>query len=153
MNPNTKLIEINGTKLEVDLRVATRVETLKVGTRVKTLNKKYGDTYEVRHGIVIGFEPFKELPTIIIAVATLDYNQAKIEFLYYNSKSQDVDIVVALDDDLAALDKQVFCDFIDREIVKKQTEIAELESRRAYFLDKFASYWQPIEQAVADATA
>lgn len=154
MNTNTTaVIEIKGAKLEVDLRTAKRIDTIKVGTRVKTLHKKYGNTYEVKHGIVIGFEPFKELPTIIVAVASYDYNQAKIEFVYYNAQTEDIDLVVALDDDLAALDKNQFCSFIDREITKKQEEIKELECRKQFFLDKFAAYWQPIEQAVADATA
>ena len=152
MNEKT-VIEINGVKMEVDLRHARRIDTIKVGTRIKVLKKKYGDTYQVLQGIVIGFEPFKELPTIIAAVADIEYNSAKIEYIYYNAKSEGIDLVVANDDDLAALDKNDFVAKIDREISMKENEIDELKNRKSYFLDKFKAYWEPIEQAVADATA
>lgn len=147
------VIEINGVKMEVDLRTARRIDTIRVGTRVKTLHKKYGDTYEVKHGIVIGFEPFKNLPTIIIAIASMSYSEAKIEFLYYNSASADVEVVVAVDDDLAALDKDAFCKQVDRDIAAKHREIEQLNERKQYFLDKFRAYWEPLEQAVKDATS
>jgi hypothetical protein len=153
MNPNKTVIEINGVKMEVDLRTARRIDTIQVGTRVKTLHKKYGDSYEVKHGIVIRFEPFKELPTIIIAIASIDYNVAKVEFLYYNAASKDVEVVVAIDDDLAALDKTAFCNQVDREIAAKEREIEQLKDHKQYFLDKFRTYWEPLEQAVADTTA
>lgn len=152
MKENHTLIEINGVKMEVDLRHARRVEEIRVGSRVKTLQKKYGETYEVKHGVVIGFEPFKNLPTIIIATATVDYSEAKIEFLYYNAKTEDVEVVIAADDDMAALDKNEFCSKVDAEITKRELEIQNLKDRKAYFLNRFNCYWQAVEQAVKDAT-
>ena len=38
-----KTIEINGVKLEIDLRTAKRVDTFKIGDNVKVLKKEYGD--------------------------------------------------------------------------------------------------------------
>lgn len=150
MQTNKTVVEINGVKMEIDLRHATRVENISVGTRVKVLKKEYGG-YKVHHGIVIGFEPFKQLPTIIIAAVLAEYNQTKIEYFYYNAECKDVEVVVAVDDDLAALDKERLVRQLDNEIEKKQAEIAEIENRKQYFLKTFASYWQPLEQAVADA--
>ena len=150
---NTKqVIEINGVKMEVDMRFAKRVEEIRVGSRVKVLRKKYSDSYEVLHGVVLGFEPFNELPTIIIAVAKIDYSGASIEFVYYNAKTEGLEMVVAIEDDLAALDKNDFLAHCDREIDKKRNEILELEQRKKFFLDKFNCYWAPVEQAVKDAT-
>lgn len=153
MNAQKQVIEINGVKMEIDLRHARRIDNIRVGTRVKVLTKKYGDTYEVKHGLVIGFEPFKSLPTIIIVVAKIEYNEAKIEFVYYNTSSKDIEITVACDDDLAALDKNDFVKNVDREIASLQSKIQECEQRKAYFLDKFKCFWEPLEMAVADATA
>lgn len=150
MQTNNKIIEINGVKLEVDLRTATRVEEIRVGTRVKVLKKEYS-SYKVFHGIVIGFEPFKELPTIIVAIAKVEYSDPKIEFLYYNSESKEVEIVVALDEDKAAIDKNNFLLQIDREIGRKEAEILELNQRKNYFLEKFASYWTPVEKGELEA--
>ena len=36
-------VEINGTKFEVDLSKATKVEEFKIGDKVKVLEKTYGD--------------------------------------------------------------------------------------------------------------
>jgi hypothetical protein len=142
---NTTVIEINGVKMEVDLRHAKRVENIKIGTRVKVLRKEY-QGYKVEHGIVIGFEPFESLPTIIIAVVALSFNDAKIDFVYYNSSVNDVEVVVAVDDDGAAIDREQVCGFIGREIVKHEQAIRELNARREYFLSKFASYWERAEK-------
>lgn len=138
-----QIVEINGVKLEIDTRQAVRLDTFAVGTRVKVLAKDYS-SYKVKHGIVIGFEPFKNLPTIIVAVAALTYSEAKIEFLYYNAETKDVELVVALNDDLAELDQAAFVKQVDSEIAKKELEIQQLKDRKAYFLDKFKTFWTPV---------
>ena len=149
--PQTTTIEVNGVKLEVDLRNAKRIDTLKVGTRVKVLKKQYSDTFNVMHGVVVGFEPFKQLPTIIVAVTKFEYNDAKIEFIYYNSGSKDVEIVIATDSDKAGLDKNDFLKCIDRDIKKKESEIQELKHREQFFIDKFACYWTSVDSTSTDA--
>ena len=146
---NMTIIEVNGVKLEVDLREAKRVDHIRVGTRVKVLKKKYSE-YKVYHGIIVGFEPFKVLPTIIVAVVEMDYQEAKIDFVYYNSESKDVEIVIAIDDDRAAIDKQSVIDKMDKEISKKESEIEELRCRKDYFLGNFKTYWSEDPLRVAD---
>lgn len=153
MDQNKQVIEINGVKMEVDLRYAKRIDHITVGTRVKVLRKTYGESYEVKHGIVIGFEPFQKLPTIIVAAAKVDYQQASIEFIYFNAKTEGVEIVVACDDDLMSIDKEDFVKKVDSDIAKKELEIQELKDRKNYFLEKFRCYWQPVEDAVRDATS
>lgn len=139
---DTKTIEINGVKLEVDLRTAKRVDQIRVGDKVKVLKKGYSD-YKVHHGVVIGFEPFDQLPTIIVACAIVEYSSAKMEFIYYNSQSKDIEIVIASNDDEAALDQNDFISKIDHEIKKKEHEIKELQDKANYFLAKFKAYWTP----------
>ena len=141
----TKMIEINGVKLEVDLRTAKRVDQIRVGDRVKVLKKQYSD-YKVHHGVVIGFEPFDKLPTIIVACAIVEYSSAKMEFIYYNSQTKDVEIVVANNDDEAALDQNDFISKIDLEIEKKGNEIKELRAKVNYFKAKFKTYWTPAKE-------
>lgn len=147
MNNETTIIEINGVKLEVDLRSARRVENIKVGSRVKVLKKQY-DGYIVQHGVVIGFEPFEKLPTVIIAALELSYNEAKVSFVYFNSACKEVEVVISTDEDQAAVDKQLILDTIDRDIQKKEAEIMELQNRRGYFLSKFQTYWEPAKEPV-----
>lgn len=137
------IIEVNGVKLEVDLRHARRIEEMKVGDRVRVLRREgYAKEIVVSHGTIVGFEPFKELPTIIIAVMKVDWNSAGIEFVYFNSQTEGVEIIKSLDDDELAIDKADFVAKIDREIEKKGQELDELTRKKKFFLDHFRLYWQ-----------
>lgn len=45
MEEYKKIVEINGIKMEVDMRHAKTIDTYKIGDRVKVLVKQYSDTY------------------------------------------------------------------------------------------------------------
>ena len=141
-----QIIEINGVKFEVDARTATlrKVEHIKIGARVKVLIKGYSDSYEVYHGVVVGFEPFQTTPTVIIAYLKLGYNTpAEIKFLYFTSKSSE-QIIVSDENDKEALEASNIVALMDKEINKKKAEIQDLEDRKAYFLKNFQAYWQTL---------
>ena len=75
------VIEINGSKFDVDFREAKEINTFKVGDKVKVLKKKYLE-HVVYPGIIVGFEQFQKLPTIVIAY--LDgYNQRGMGLINY----------------------------------------------------------------------
>lgn len=145
---NKTVIEINGIKMEVDLRHATRVDTLAVGSKVKLLQKaaSYSST-EVYPGVVVGFEPFKDLPTIIVCYLKASYGDASLEFAYINSETTEkYDIVVSVDEELP-IEKSDVLSKMDKEITKKKTEIENIELKRRYFLEHFNKYFEPSEEA------
>lgn len=78
MTEGNKIIEINGVKFEVDARTATlrQVQSIRIGARVKVLKKKDSDTFEVHHGVVVGFEPFEKNPTMIVAYIESQYSSS-----------------------------------------------------------------------------
>jgi hypothetical protein len=118
-----QIIEINGIKMEVDLRHAKRIDHMVVGTKVKLLAK--GNSYsstEVHSGVVVGFEPFESPPTIIVCYLKVDYSSAELKFAYINKET--------------ALSK------IDRELEKKRAEIEDMERKRDYFLRHFNTYFE-----------
>ena len=142
------VIEINGVKMEIDLRHATRIDTLSVGDRVKVLVKKYSD-YAVYAGTVIGFEPFKELPTVIVAYLQTEYNSVGIKFIYFNAQTKETEIIKAIDDDQLDIDKAGVTQQFEREIQKKQDELADVIAKRDYFLANFKAYWPEHQSIVA----
>lgn len=144
---NKRVVEINGVKIEVDLRTAKRVDTLKVGDTVKVLIKTY-NAYKVWAGVVIGFEPFNKLPTIIVAHMEVDYNSADIKFIHYNAETKDTEVIKALDDDRVDLNKTQISQSFEGLIAKKREEIAELERKRNYFINNFRSYWENLNPDV-----
>lgn len=152
MEDSTKtVIEINGVKMEVDLRHAKRIDELRVGDRVKVLHKQY-DGYKVHAGIVVGFEPFEALPTIIVAYIKTDWASASVEFVYFNNETKDYEIIKAIDDDQLDLSKDEVLSHFDRERARLETSMRELEEKRAYVERRFGAYWNDVNHAVAEST-
>lgn len=140
-----QVIEINGVKLEVDMRYARRIDTLQVGSKVKLLCKSSYGTPSVHPGVVVGFEPFKDLPTIIVAYLIVNYSEAKLEIAYINSGSADkFDIVHSVDDEIP-IQKSEVLDLFERERLKHIQAIEELNRREQYFNRQFGVYFKNTE--------
>lgn len=138
----TRIIEVNGTKLEIDLRQARTVDSYKIGTNVKVLIKEYS-SYKSYHGVIIGFDEFKMLPTIIICYVKPDYSETSINFVYYNAESKDVEICPAGED--ACIDKQLIDQALDKKIESKRAELVDLEFKKSYFDAKYNQYFAKSE--------
>ena len=143
MTKSTVEVEINGVKMEVDLRHARRIETLVIGSKVKVLIKKY-EGFDVFPGVIAGFEPFQKLPTITVAYITSGYGGGELKFLHYNSSVKEAEIVAAVDEDFS-LNKADVVAYFNREINKKRAELEELENKRAYVEREFAQFWGRVE--------
>lgn len=148
MSDNKTIIEINGVKMEVDLRHAKRIEHLQVGSRVKCLVKGYGSEFNVHPGVIVGFEPFEKLPSIVVAYLKDDYSTASLVFKSYNAQCSDFEIVADLDNNALEVDKANIIAKFDREAEKKRMELEELESRKKFFLKKFGVYFTETEPAL-----
>lgn len=144
-NEGMTVIEINGVKMEVDLRNAKRIDNLRVGDRVKILRKESGySEYKVYHGMLVGFDEFKKLPTIICAYMDTGYNGG-IKFVYYNSETKDTEVIASRDADMIGIEKENVIRSMDRKIAEKEVELQALNDQKAYFLANFQSYWEPME--------
>lgn len=144
---NTRIVEINGIRIEVDLRTAKRVDTYRVGDPVKVLKKLYGDTYYTYPGIISGFDEFKELPTITVAYM----KDGALEFAGINAKSKDIEIVLA-DRDTLHMEKADVLRLMDRQMAEAEMKVSDLRQRREYFLARFGAYFAPAEQFAQSQT-
>lgn len=137
----TTIIEINGIKMEVDLRHAVRIDHLKVGDRVKCLVKGYS-AFETYAGIIVGFEPFKALPSIVVAYLDTGYASGTLKFKTFNAETKDFEIVSDLDNNALEVDKTHILATFDREIATKVREREDIEAKRAFFLAHFGRYFE-----------
>ncbi len=135
-----KTIEINGCKFEVDMSTAKKVEEFRVGERIKVLKKDYSD-YKIYPGVIVGFEWFEKLPTITIAYINITYSECKLEFLYYNSQSKDVEISHTSHEELLIKPADVL-EALDKEVKKHQLEIEEIEQKKKFFVENFSEYFK-----------
>ena len=137
MDENKRIVEINGIKLEVDLRSARRIDEFRVGDNVKVLDSRNGKSL-VRSGVITDFANFKELPTLIVArYCPPDYwSKPSVEFLYYNSQTEDVEIVGVSAEEVIVSRETVVQKF-DDEIAKKRDELNDLIIKRDTFVKYF----------------
>jgi hypothetical protein len=146
MDDTKQIIEVNGVKLEIDTRYARRIEELRIGSRVKVLKEEYSST-TVYPGIVVGFEPFAKLPTIIVAYVKAGYSDVGLETVSYNAKTEKIEIVASIDDDFSVSKSEVL-GWFRRERQKLDEKRAEIDAKEAFFLDRFKAYWR--DEPLAD---
>ena len=137
MEENKRMVEINGVKLEVDMRYARRIDEFKVGDTVKVLDKR-NDKNELKTGVITDFANFKELPTIMVAVYKAgDYwSKPTIEFIPYNSDTEGIEIVGVSAEEIMVSHETIVNKF-DDEIAKKRDELNDLIIKRDTFLKYF----------------
>ena len=136
-----RVIEINGIKLEVDLRCAKTIENYKIGDNVKVLVESYGNEFKSYPGVIIGFDNFQKLPTILIAYLVTDYSSAKIQFVCFNNKMEKIEICPASDNEIP-FEKSKVLELLDTEIIKKEEETKDLRNKKEYFLNNFNTYFK-----------
>lgn len=141
-----RIFEINGVKIEADLREANVIESFKVGDRVKVLRKEYSDSWKVYFGIIIGFDQFKELPTIIVAYMDLDsYSSADLKYAYINKLSKDIEITHTNEHELV-FSKGDVTEKFDKQISSKEREVKDLQEKKNYFLKYFNKYFEETKE-------
>jgi len=144
-NTEKRIIEINGIKMEVDLRNAKVIENYKVGDSIKVLIKKYDNDFRSYLGVIIGFDNFEKNPTVVIAYITIDsYEEAKINFLYFNRHTKDTEITSLNDWDTPVTKTKVLNKF-QAEEEKKQRELEDLQNKRELFEKLFGKYFEKKE--------
>lgn len=145
MEDSKRIIEIDGVKVEVDLRTAKRVESFKVGDNIKILDKEY-DTYKVKPGIIVDFAEFQELPTIVIAVFEEgSWSSApNISFIYYNKNTSKKVEIVSCSEDEIKVSKEGVIERFEREIQKKKNEYEDLKNKLEYFKTHFLKVYKEI---------
>lgn len=138
-----RIIEINGVKLEVDLSTAKRVDEFRVGDPVKVLIKEYNDQYKVYSGVIVGFENFKNRPTITVAYLKVSYDTAEIEFLYYHENCNSEICHTSYQE--LPINRSAVLEKLNSEMDKKYEDIRQLKLKKQFFISNFGKYFSEIE--------
>ena len=131
------IVEINGIKMAIDERTATiqRVDTFKVGDPVKVLVKDYS-SYTAKFGVIIGFDNFKNRPTI--TVAYVDYSELKYLSIYQGSEHE----LLAVESHDLVMEKTWILDRMKDRITRKEQELSEEKSKYENFIAMFGKYFE-----------
>ena len=126
---------------------AVRAEILKVGDAVRVLDKSGYSGPKVSTGVIVGFEPFKELPTVIVAYIEVEYSKAEMKMLYFNDKSEKFEILAAAPDSNIEIERSRVLDWFDSEEKKSLAAVDEVRAKRRYFEKYFGSVMAQIPEA------
>lgn len=145
-----RTIEINGVKLDVDLSTAKKVDEFRVGDSVKVLIKNY-DSYQVYPGVIIGFENFKQLPTIAIAYLDVSYSGAEIKFAYFNNNSKDVEIAQSGNMEIP-FEAHTVIKKMDQMILAAEQNVRDLKAKKEYFINNFRCYFKNFVEGLGESS-
>lgn len=138
MDDNKRIVEIDGVKIEVDLRTAKKVDHFRVGDNVKILDKKYSGEYRVRPAIIVDFAEFSELPTIVLAVLEENYSGTPdIKFVHYNANSEDKLEIVPASEDEIKVTREGVCKIFEDKIADKEHDLNDLKNKYEFFKERF----------------
>lgn len=142
---NIRVIEINGIKVEVDLRTCKVVDQYKVGDNVKVL-KKYNAEHRVYNGVIVDFVAFKELPSIVVAYFDDGWQGVEIKFETITAESKDIEIAPSLPHEMK-LNKERAIDLFNQKIEKLRREMEDMTQKRDYFVKYFGQYFEDKDNA------
>lgn len=137
MDENKRVVEINGVKIEVDLRTAKVIESYKVGDSVKLLRKRYTD-YEVLPTAIVGFTEFAKLPTIELLAMGHD---GDVCFLTFNEQTKETEIA-PFNPYEAAFNRSEILEKLDRRILEAEEALRLVNTKRKAFVECFAKVFE-----------
>ena len=142
MDKEKRIIEINGVKIEVDMRTAKRIDEFKIGDTVKVLDNR-NKKNEMYTGVITDFAMFKELPTIMVAIYKAgDYwSKPTIEFIPFNANTEDIEIVGVSQEEII-VSKETIVQKFDDEITRKRDELNDLIIKKDTFVKYFGKSTQ-----------
>ena len=143
MENEKRIIEINGIKMEVDLRNAKRIDTFKVGDPVKVLDMNYQNG-SIKAGVIVGFAEFSKKAAIEIMVLDESYSGVDFKFITVSSDTDSKYEIVHYNNYEKIFTKSNVIDKFNREIEKKKIEIEELERKREYYIKDFEKAFEQI---------
>lgn len=129
---NKKTVEINGTKFEVDMDSAKRIDTFKVGDNVKVLVRGY-QSHEVYSGVILGFYNFKELPTIQVAYFDNTFGNEGLKFVNINSETKDYELLPSNSYE-QDFDRDTVVGSLDRQIEEAQEKLKSVTAKKRWFM-------------------
>lgn len=122
----------------VDMTGAKVVDQFQVGDPVKVLVKKYNDEHDAYYGMIIGFDNFENLPTIVIAYFESSYgSKADLKVVHLNDQTKGLEICHTIPAEIN-LNPQAVLDEFNSKISEKRNEIRSLTNQKEFFLSSFS---------------
>jgi len=142
---NKRIVEINGVKLEVDLRTAKVIDTFKVGDPVRVYHPKQDyRSAEINVGVIVGFCEFSSNPAIEVMELNTDYSSIEFRTVVICGEINNGIQLAPYDKYEGLISHADVVTKFDRLIQKKELELSDLKLKKKYFIDDFAKAFEQI---------
>jgi hypothetical protein len=130
-------------KLEVDLRTAKVVDRYRIGDPVRVMiEDSYGSP--IRAGVIVGFCEFEKNPAIEVLVLDESYSGVNFKTVTIVSGKENKAQIASYEKYSGFISQADVVTRFDREIQKKELELADLKLKKKYFIDDFAKAFERI---------
>jgi hypothetical protein len=144
---NKRIVEIEGVKLEIDLRTAKKIDHYKIGDPVRVFQKN--SSYEkVKPGVIVGFCEFEKNPQIEILILSHEFSGINFEIVTYPSSEREGFEICPFDRYQGLFSQTDIVTRFDRDIQKKELELADLKLKKDYFINDFAKAFDRVVPGV-----
>jgi hypothetical protein len=140
-----RIVEIDGVKLEVDLRTAKVIDHYKVGDPVQVLHA--GNDYNsacIKPGVIVGFCEFESHPAIEIMELDVGYSGANFQTVTIISGAKNNVQIAPYNKYEGLISQADTVTRFDRLIQQKELELSDLKLKKKYFIDDFAKAFETI---------
>lgn len=135
-----QIIEVGGTKIEIDFSRARKIETFKVGDCIKIFKKKYSD-WKLYPAIITGFASSDEMSGIEVTYLETEYNSATMKCEVVTAETKET-IIASISSNENYMSFNTLTELLARDIDKKEMELAEAKSKLKFFKDFYGKYEQ-----------
>ena len=149
MDNTKRIVEIDGVKIEVDLRNAKVIDTYHVGDPVMVLHN--ADQYNealICTGVIVSFNEFNGIPAIqVMELNMRSYSDDvgfKIVSIVHGDKPKRGISIAPYNRYEGLISKSNVVTKLNRKIAQKELELEELNSQMKYFVDEFSKSFEQI---------
>ncbi|MDR1176925.1 MAG: hypothetical protein LBK83_15805 [Treponema sp.] len=144
MDENKRIVEIDGIKVEVDLRTAKIIDHYKIGDPVRVLHPGEGYGCGIKAGVIVGFCEFEKNPAIEILELDYDYSGTNFKTITIIGGQENKVQIAPYDKFEGIFSQSDIVTKFDREIQKKELELSDLKLKKKYFIDEFSKAFEQI---------
>ncbi len=131
-------VKVNGKTFEVEAKVISQIDHMKVGDHVGVLKKGYSSTYTYHHGVIMGIQSFEPQVVIVIAYLSISGSSITIERAVILDDSDEYKIA-PLNSTLLPIDEAASLRWLQKQIEAAEIKVAEAKANLALFETQFSA--------------
>ena len=140
------IVRVGNIEMDVAIKSMRSIQTFKVGDPVKLLKKAASySKQETMAGVIVSFDNYESSPAIVVLAMKGSYGDVDFQFITISEMGVDYDMIHYSGYEQLFTRDNVMRIF-DRKIAEMELKLNEMNAKRAYFDQNFASAFEKINR-------